>query len=102
MFVDDSQINILKTFPTYPYGVLLRVLPMGAARPPIEEVFATNRALYDTFDLAYPVPDRDADYAAHMNARYARIWRIISRALAAANRGPDAEVAAELATRLSP
>ena len=102
MFADGGQINILKTLPTYPYGIVFRVLPRGAATPPIGDVFAMNRALYDTFDLGYPMPDHDADYAAHMHERYAQTWRIIARALAAANQAPQAAIAAELASRLAP
>jgi hypothetical protein len=102
MFADGAQINVLKSFPTYPYGIVFRVLPRGATSPPIEDVFAMNRALYDTFDFGYPMPDRDADYAAHMHERYAQTWRIIARALAAANQAPQAAIAADLALRLAP
>lgn len=102
MFVDGLQINILKELPTYPYGLVFRVLPAGTPRPPIEEVFTINQAIFAAFDLDYRVPGREDDYAAHVHERYARNWRIIASALAAANRAPQAELAMELAQRLSP
>lgn len=102
MFVDGLQINILKELPTYPYGLLFRVLPTGTPRPPIEEVFTINQKVFAAFDLDYPVPGREDDYAAHVHERYARTWRIIASALAAAGRAPQAELATELAQRLSP
>ncbi len=102
MFVDGGQINILKAFPTVPHGMLFRVLPRGTALPAIEQVFAENRALYASFDFDYPVPAADQDYAAHVHERYARIWRIIARALSADGQSSDAAIASELAARLAP
>lgn len=102
MFVDGGLVNILSTFPSYPYGTLFRVLPRGATRPPIEEVFELNKEIYETFDLRYAAPSADDHYATHAHKRYARIWWIIARALAANGQQHDARVASEMANTLSP
>ena len=60
------------------------------------------QSAFAAFDLDYPVPGREDDYAAHVHERYARTWRIIASALAAAKLAPQAQAAAELAQRLSP
>ena len=102
LYIDPAQINIMRTFPTVPYGILFRVLPRGAPLPPIEEVFATNKQLFAGFRFDYPVPDPDDDYAAHVHDRYARVWRVIGRALATVQRREDAAFAFELARTLRP
>lgn len=102
MFVDSTKNQVLQTFPSYPFGSLFRVLPPGSPRPPIADVFAENKAIYESFDLDYPRPTRDDDYAAHEHERYARIWSIIARALAADGKREEAATADAFADALLP
>ena len=102
LFVDGYEKHILEAFPTYPFGILFRVLPHGATRPDIREVFATNRDLYAKFDMRYPLPPADAPWAAHVHDRLAHPWQIIHDALIAAGDPDDAAFALELGRSLVP
>lgn len=102
LFVDPAQARILRRFPSYPFGILYRVLPLGAPIPAIHEVLAMNQALYAGFDLQYPLPSGDDDFAAHVHQRYARMLRVIAGALAAAGDRPQAAAVDELAASLAP
>jgi hypothetical protein len=102
LFVDPSQMNIIRTFPTYPYGILLHVLPVGTKLPDVHEVLAINKTIFENYRFDYPIPDRDDDYAAHIHERYAGAWRVIGRALASADQREDATFAFNMATVLRP
>lgn len=102
LFVEISLTNILQTFPSYPHGLVFRVLPPGTAMPPLDEILEINQRLFAGFDLAYPRPDADADYAGEMHLRYARTWDILARALTAAGRKDEARGARDLVRDLSP
>jgi hypothetical protein len=102
LFVDGVEANILREFPTVPYGLVFHVLARGTTPPPIEEVFALNKALYEHFELGYPTPGPADDYAAEIHQRYARTWWIIGTALRHAAREQDAAFALELAQQLEP
>jgi hypothetical protein len=102
LFIDPYNSNIAQAFPTYPYGILFRVLPKGSQPPPIEEVFAMNRDLFENFDLSYPVPGFDDEYATDLHQQYGRLWDTLSKGLAASGRGEDAAVARAFAEALAP
>jgi hypothetical protein len=102
LYIDPAQVNIMKAFPTVPHGILLEVLPRGTAQPPIHDVFVRNKQVFEQFRLGYAMPDPDEDYAAHVHDRYARVWRVIARALAASGAREDAAFALAMAQTLRP
>jgi hypothetical protein len=102
MFVDGYQKHVLEAFPTYPYGILFRVLPKGSVRPSIREMFAINRDLYAKFQFGYAVPTPDAPWPAHVHERLAAPWQIIHDALVADGDPDDAAFALELGRSLLP
>jgi hypothetical protein len=82
LFVEISMGTILQTFETYPHGVLFRVLPPGEHKPDLYEILRINRDLFAEFDLAYPRPSRNAEYAAEMHlALRAHVGTFLARAL---------------------
>lgn len=102
VFVDRLQREIISSFPSYPHGILIRVLPPGAPVPSVEEVIAINKQLYASFRLDDPRPGSDDDYATEVRRRYAGIWEILGRA---AERTGKTELAAEafaIAKKLGP
>lgn len=102
LLVDLEQGNILRAFPNYPYGWLVRVLPRGVAPPSLDEVVEENRRLYAAFELDEAAPGPDDEFAAAMHARYARTWQLLAGALARAGKREDAEWALALARQLAP
>jgi hypothetical protein len=102
MFVDRFQKHVLEAFPSYPFGILFRVLPKGSERPPIREVFALNRDLYGKFELGYPNPPGDAPWPAAVHQRLAAPWQIIHDALVADHDDEDAAFALEMRRELLP
>jgi hypothetical protein len=102
VLVDPFLHGVLGAFPSYPFGVLRRILPRGAALPPATEIAAINRDVYRAFDLDYPRPDRDDEYAALTHLRYASTWSGIAKLLGAAGDRDAARDARELAYQLVP
>src|SRR5262249_34171927 len=94
LLVDLSLGNVLKEFPSYPYGTLFRILPRGQPRPPIDEVAAINRDWFGALDLDYPRPGRDDEYPTSIHEGYAYTWRIIADAFAATGKRDEAAHAA--------
>ena len=97
LLVDTALGNILKEFPSYPYGTLFRVLPRDQARPSLDEVAALNRDWFAALDLHYPLPGPDDEYATMIHDEYAATWRIIAAGFAALGR---ADAAADAAARM--
>ncbi|MFT3691801.1 MAG: DUF2723 domain-containing protein [Kofleriaceae bacterium] len=102
LFVDTFQKHVLEAYPSYPYGILFRVLPQGTARPSIREVFAINKELFGKFVIDYPKPSWSAPWPAHVHERMTRTWTIIHDALVADHDDEDAAFALELAKALVP
>jgi hypothetical protein len=102
VFVDRGLTGLLAAFPSYPFGVLHRVLPRGSAAPPPHDVAELNRELYRAFDLDYPRPGRDDDFAAVAHRRYAASWAAIAHLLDAAGDRDAARDALDLARELQP
>jgi len=102
LFVDGFEKHVLEAFPTYPFGILFRVLPKGSPLPDIQEVFAINRDLYAHFDLGYPLPPPGLGWPAHVHERLAHPWQIIHDALIASGDADDAAFALEMGRALMP
>ena len=102
VFVDPQLTGVLAAYPHYPYGVVRRVLPAGTPPPPASEIAALNKKLFGAFDLAYPWPGPDDEYAALAHYRYAGAWSAIARLLAAAGDRAGAQDAMELSAQLTP
>jgi hypothetical protein len=102
VFVEQGFAEVTRAFPTYPYGPLVKVLPRGASPPSIDDVVAENRAIYAAFDLSYPRPGWDDEWATVAHQRYAASWASIARVLAAAGRPEDAKAADDLAHAIGP
>jgi hypothetical protein len=102
LFVDLSLGNVLKEFPSYPYGTLFRILPRASERPSVDELAAINRDWFAALDLDYPRPSGDDEYPTLIHAGYAGTWRIIADAFAAMGRREDAANAAALMRELGP
>ena len=102
VFVDGYQKHVLEAFPTYPFGILFRVLPKGSTLPGIREVFALDRDLYARFELGYPLPPPGLGWPAHVHERLAHPWQIIHDALAASGDAEDAAFALEVGRALMP
>lgn len=102
VFVDRLQRDIIRTFPTYPYGVLIRVLPRGAAVPDVHEVLELNRRLFAEFAMDYPRPADDDEFAAEAHRRYSAVWDMIGRKLSEVGDATNAASAFDMAHRLAP
>jgi transmembrane protein TMEM260 (protein O-mannosyltransferase) len=102
VFIDRGMTGVLAALPSYPLGVVARVLPRGAAVPTASEVAAINRELFQRFDLDYPRPGRDDGFAAVAHRRYAATWAAISELLGAAGDPEAAHDALEVARSLQP
>jgi Protein of unknown function (DUF2723) len=102
LYVDRSQTAILAAFPTYPFGILIRVLPRGEKPPSVGEVFELNQAIYAKFELDYPRPGPDDEYPTEVHRRYAATWTVLAQALRASGKDDDAEWALEAAREIGP
>jgi hypothetical protein len=102
VFVDPGLRGVLAAFPSYPFGVVRRVLPHGATPPPASEVALINRDVYRAFDLGYPRPGIDDEYAALAHHRYAANWAAIASLLDASGDHQAALDAFELTRQLQP
>src|SRR6185369_7148988 len=71
VFVDRLQRDVIDSFPAYPYGVLMRVLPPGTQGPSVTEVFDLNERVYAEFALDYPRPGVHDEFATEVHRRYA-------------------------------
>lgn len=100
--VDPTLTRILSAFPSYPLGVLVRVVPVGASLPAASEVAAINRDLYRAYDLDYRYPDLDDGYAAVAHHRYAASWASIARLLDRSGDREGARDAFEVTKQLRP
>ncbi|HLL25544.1 MAG TPA: hypothetical protein VK427_25580, partial [Kofleriaceae bacterium] len=97
-----TAIAIVSSFPTYPYGPLMRVLPRGAKLPSLDEVVAENKAIYGKYELGYALPGGDDEFATVIHHRYASPWNVLGRKLLAAGKREDAAWAFEVAKTIGP
>jgi hypothetical protein len=102
LFVAASDGGSLEPLQLYPYGILFRALPAGQPFPPVAEVFALNRKLFDTFALDYERPGPEDEYATWAHLNYARVWQRIGDEAARAGLRDEAAMSYELMRALSP
>jgi hypothetical protein len=102
VFVDPGLTALRAAFPSYPFGVVYRLLPPAAAPPPASEIAVINRDLYRAFDLDYLHPHKDDDFAAVAHRRYTAAWAAIAVLLDAAGDRDQATDAYEVARALQP
>ncbi|MFN0253183.1 MAG: hypothetical protein ACKV2T_40290, partial [Kofleriaceae bacterium] len=81
VFIDRFQLTIVQSFPTYPYGLLFRVLPRGTRTPPTRQVYDENVALFEKFKFGYPLPGHHDEVASEVHNVYAMTWHTINVAL---------------------
>jgi hypothetical protein len=81
VLVDHLQQDIIRALPTYPHGVLMRVVPPGEKTPTVIDVLSLNESLFAAFALDYPRPGPDDEFATEVHARYAYTWELIAKAL---------------------
>ena len=102
VLVDAYAANILATLPTYPDGILFRVLADRAQLPSVDALAALNAARLAAWQLDYAPPGPDDELATAMHERYARTWMIIAQAIANTDGAAAAQSAVETARRLGP
>jgi len=101
-YTEQRARDIIRTFPTYPYGVLIRVLPRGSSVPDVHQVLELNRQLFAEFALDYPSPADDAEFAAEAHRRYSAVWNMIGSKLSEIGDAANAAKAFDMARRLAP
>jgi hypothetical protein len=101
VFADLTMDHVLAAFPSFPYGVVIRIVPRGQVPPPIEAVFAINKRLLEGFQLDYPTPGPDDYHATVYQYQYVLTWRLIAERLAAKH-PDDAAWALAAADTLTP
>ncbi len=102
VFVDIVQQGILSDLPSYPYGIVFRVLPRGAQVPSALDQFTQNKQLFGMFVLDYQLPTVDDELATHYQDKYAQTWRILARQLDRAGNRAEADEARAFETALEP
>ena len=102
VFIDPFQANIAAAFPTYPYGLVFRVLPRGTPLPRIEDIFAINRDVYARYEFGYPFPGPDDQFATQYHRIYARTWTAIAQALSPVRHREQRAFALSMAAELAP
>jgi len=102
VFVYWGESELRQTYPSYTFGVLVRLLPRGGTPPPIAEVFMLNREMFEHFDLSYPLPGKSDQFATWVHRKYVGTWARLAEALQAAGLRAEAATAIELARALNP
>ena len=102
VFVDPPAATVARELPTYPYGIVLRVLPAGASVPSAAEQFAIEQHVFDDYDLDYALPGPHDELATAMHERYAAVWQAIASGLHAVSNDDEAEAADQYAQRIGP
>ncbi len=102
LFVDYRETNLLETYPSFPEGILLHVLPKGSQRPPAEDILALNKAIFDKFELGYELPGKDDEWPTEVHFKYAYAWRMIAGLLEKEGHHDDAEWAIAAARAIGP
>lgn len=100
--VDPSLPAVLAAGPSFPFGVLVRLVPPGAPIPTPADVAELNRDLYRDFALDYPYPGLDDGYATVAHHRYAAAWAAIAQRLDRAGDRDGARDAFALTQQLRP
>ncbi|HVU02986.1 MAG TPA: DUF2723 domain-containing protein [Polyangiaceae bacterium] len=91
-----------RTFPTYPLGPVLMVVPRGGTVPSPDVLLAMNDALLSRFSLEDPPPDSREGWAYLLQADYATPYLALATAFAAAGRPTEAARCRARAAALAP
>jgi hypothetical protein len=102
LFVSRTQRDVITAFPSYPFGTFIRVLPPGSPLPTLTEIVAINKDIFGHFDLDYPLPGRDDEFATLVHWRYENVWRHLGDACKASGLARDAADAYAIADQLAP
>ena len=102
LFVETTDPNFGRVFPSYPFGVVARVLPAGTSPPSLDAIVAANRDVFARFDLSDPKPGPDDEYPTAIHSRYAFTWLLLAKALADAGRFDDGKAAIAVAREIGP
>jgi hypothetical protein len=102
LLVDGAQSTILRAFPSYPDGILHRVLATHDVPPPLDIVVERQRVTFSRFALVTPRPGKSDDFAAVAFRRYALAWKELSGALERAGDHAQSLQALEVAHQLEP
>jgi len=102
VFIDPFQAAIAAGLPTYPFGLLFRVLPRDAEPPTIQQVFEINKELYGRYQFGYAFPSTDDQLATDFHEMYARAWRLIAKGLERGNRTEALAFARGMIAELEP
>ncbi len=70
--------QIVRVFPSYPLGTVIRLLPRDATLPPPDAVESENLAVFAGFERGAPVAENDA-WASAVLPTYQRPWIALSR-----------------------
>jgi hypothetical protein len=92
---------IPRHYPTYPIGTLIEVLPEGAPLPPPRDLERENVELFATYHIDGAVLDVGRAWSRGAREAYARPWRTLAAAFAAAGDG-DAAARNERRATLEP
>ena len=99
---DAASETLLDALPGYQLGTLIKVLPPGTLIPPLPDVLAENKQVFERFQLGYPRPGDDDEFATAIHLRYESAWLLLSRKLEAAGLSEDAAFARAVAAELGP
>ncbi|MGE0872505.1 MAG: DUF2723 domain-containing protein [Kofleriaceae bacterium] len=103
VFVDNStRVVNFAGRATYPHGIVHRVVARDDKPPPLGEVVERNKQLFASFELGYPFPGIDDEWATEVHHRYANTWYLLERALLGARDLANAQAAADIARQVGP
>jgi hypothetical protein len=98
-----SNQNLTSALPSYPIGTCVRVLPEGALPPDPLTLAQENEALFQSFDLDYPAPQRpDEGWSVEVHNDYARPWQNLAAVFERAGHPEAAQAARQRAVALAP
>jgi hypothetical protein len=78
LLTDVFDAQLVKVFPTYPIGTLIRLLARDATRPSPERVEQENLGVFAAFQRWDPTP-RDDEWATAVLPTYQRPWVALAR-----------------------
>ena len=102
VLVDRYAVGVVAALPSYPFGILFRVLPAGSDRPSVDELFGDQPAPVRSLVARLRAAGPRRRLATDMHARYASTWRIIAQAMADAHGRDAAQIPLAYAQRFGP
>jgi hypothetical protein len=102
VFVEKSRTEVIAARPTYPFATVMKVLPKGHQVPSPEAVVTENEQIYARFELGYPRPGPNDEFASAVHRRYAATWTTLARKLEQIGDLAGAAHARALAAELAP